>query len=135
MYRQCPFLLGALVISHIKGNSDIFVVPLLHNFPNAYIRLVCYPFVILTFLTLGKILLEIFHLLLQNSTQECEYPLLLPFSLNLAKILIFCYFSTVTQLFKLTLQVDQSNNFRVIRFYLCLGLKYTQSLCLNLNPK
>lgn len=95
--RQCPFLLGILVMSHIKGNNDIFIVPLLHDFPNAYFRLV--PSIILTFLTLGKILLEIFHtLLLQNSTQECKHPLLLPFSLNLAQILMFLYFSTVRQL-------------------------------------
>lgn len=67
MYRQHPFFLGILAISHIKGNNDIFIVSLLHNFPNAYFRLVQYPFVILTFLTPEKILLEIFHTLLETS--------------------------------------------------------------------
>lgn len=63
------FFLDILAISHIKGNNDIFIIPLLHNFPNAYLRLVHYPLVLLTFLTLGKILLGIFHtLLLQNLT-------------------------------------------------------------------
>lgn len=60
--------------------NDIFIVPLLHNLPNAYFRLISYPVVILTFLILGKIFVEIFHkLLLQKSTQEYKHLLLLLF--------------------------------------------------------
>lgn len=97
MYRQCPFFLGILVVSHIKGNNDISIVPLLHNLPNAYFRLVCYPFVILTFVIPEKILLEIFHILLETSQ-----PIVVEFNLRMQTsitITIFLQSSTNLNVF------------------------------------
>lgn len=97
MYRQCPFFLGILVVSHIKGNNDISIVPLLHNLPNAYFRLVCYPFVILTSVIPEKILLEIFHILLETSQ-----PIVVEFNLRMQTsitITIFLQSSTNLNVF------------------------------------
>lgn len=91
MYRQCPFLLGILVISHIKGNNDIFIVPLLHNFPNAYFRLVPYSFIILTFLTLGK-----------NTFRGLSHPIVAEFHIGMQTSIIITIFpqtSTILNVF------------------------------------
>lgn len=55
-----------------------FVVPFLHNLPNVYFKLVPYPVVFFTFLTLGKILVEIFtsyccRILLRNENIHYYY--------------------------------------------------------------
>lgn len=80
MYRLCPFFLGILVISHIKGNNDIFIVPLLPScnfgFPHPWKN---------TFRDLSLPIVAQFHLGMQSS-------LLLPFSPQSSTIFFFLFF-------------------------------------------
>lgn len=74
-----------------KYFNDIFIVPLLHNLPNAYFRLIPYPVVMLTFLILRKILVEIFHKFVKFHS-GMQTSITITIFLILAQVLMFFVF-------------------------------------------